>query len=335
MKNQLLDPLCTLVKLVQLNFKENYTKISIDNHVIVLHEPSNIQPFIRFMHGDGRDNIGEIYYAIVRLVKWFMIDNNENINNNDNTNTNPNVTTNTNITVNTNDNVSTKNELNSKIDQFQCDEELNENSHQDNEDSQEYQEQTNQDNQDYDNAIKSFSPQVVELKSTSAKSYDSGNFFDEMLKNKNKTNVSTNVTTNISTNMHFRKLVGYLINGLEKLQSTYKNGLVVLAIQFYINILRCGLNNVFDNNLLPFVIEEEDKNSYNFLDYNKIKNFWNIKDLEYICGLYDECFEIQHNKELNGSRKAAYIRGKLKNVDAILNINEQKFQSLINNNKRG
>lgn len=72
-KKQLLDPLGTLCKIISLYFKDLDTKISIHNHVLSLQEPGNYQPFIRMVNGDGRENISEIYYAIIRIIKWYII----------------------------------------------------------------------------------------------------------------------------------------------------------------------------------------------------------------------------------------------------------------------
>lgn len=75
-KKQLLDPLGTLCKLISLYFKDLDTKISIHNHVLSLQEPNNYQPLIRMVNGDGRENISEIYYAIIRVIKWYIINDN-------------------------------------------------------------------------------------------------------------------------------------------------------------------------------------------------------------------------------------------------------------------
>lgn len=85
-KKQLLDPLGTICKLVALNFSEIKTKISIHNHVLMLHKPYNYQFFIRMLNSDGRENVSELYYAINRVIKWYMIDHDENTNDENNSN---------------------------------------------------------------------------------------------------------------------------------------------------------------------------------------------------------------------------------------------------------
>lgn len=71
---QLLDPIGAVCKLVALNFCDNNTKISIHNHVITFQEPDKFQGFIRSCFGDGRENISELYYVIINLILWFLIE---------------------------------------------------------------------------------------------------------------------------------------------------------------------------------------------------------------------------------------------------------------------
>lgn len=73
---QLLDPIGTVCKLVALNFCDNNTKISIHNHVISFQEPDKFQGFIRSCFGDGRENISELYYVIINLILWFLVEEN-------------------------------------------------------------------------------------------------------------------------------------------------------------------------------------------------------------------------------------------------------------------
>lgn len=73
-KKQLLDPLGTLCKLISLNFSEINTKISIQNHVLSIQKPYNYQFVLRMINGDGRENISELFYIIVRVMKWYLTD---------------------------------------------------------------------------------------------------------------------------------------------------------------------------------------------------------------------------------------------------------------------
>lgn len=282
----LLDPLCTMTRLIQLNFINN-AKICIHNHIVMIQEPSPYTSITRSIYGDSRNDIGDLYYAIIRLIKWFIIENDDN-----------------------------------KI----------------------YNDIHNQeilDEKNIDDLIESDENNNDEnTKSGSIKSTDSGKFIDKYIKKKEKNMLNDNeftVLQLISNNKKFKKLVKYLISGLEKMQETYKNGgIVVLTLQYYKNIIVSALENTFIDNMLPQTFDNiEECQSKNFLDYNKIKNFWDIRDIEYICGLYEECFVIQKNEFLTKEQKNTYITGKIKNVNSILQMYEDKFILLISNNKRG
>jgi hypothetical protein len=81
-KKQLLDPLGTMCKIISLNFSEINTKISIHNHVLTLQRPYNYQFIVRMLNGDGRENISEIFYVVIRIIKWYLIyEEQENFNN--------------------------------------------------------------------------------------------------------------------------------------------------------------------------------------------------------------------------------------------------------------
>ena len=73
MKKQLLDPIGTLCKLVALNFKKVNTKISIKNHMLALQKPTDYQFLVRWYNHDGKENISELYYAITRLIEWYLV----------------------------------------------------------------------------------------------------------------------------------------------------------------------------------------------------------------------------------------------------------------------
>jgi hypothetical protein len=280
MNIELLDPLCTMVKLIQLNFHNN-TKLSIHDHIVSLHPQSQYLCITRYINGDSRNNISNLYYVIIRLIKWFIVESSENI--------------------------ISKNEDNHTDEIIESEED------------------TKHDDKN--------------TKSGSLKSTDSGNFLEKYIKKKD-TNPFINKYgyTNqqiISNNDKFRKLVIFFVKALENLQHTYKEGLVVLSLQFYINCLNAALNGTFDEQLLPKTLDDEEYGVNNLLDYNKIKNFWDVKDIEYIYGLYDECFTIQSDTSHMPESKITYINGKIKNVDSILEMNEKKFISLIKNNTKG
>ena len=79
---------------------------------------------------------------------------------------------------------------------------------------------------------------------------------------------------------------------------------------------------------------EKDETYETLLDYDKIKNMWNIKDLTRICELYDSCF-VLYNDTTTTYNKIPLINSYLKSVNSILDIADNEFQKLILNSNNG
>ena len=222
MKGQLLDPLGTLCKLVSLCFHKVNTKLSIQNHILVLQQPTQIQFILRYCNGDARENISELYFVIIRVIQWYF----------DNS-----------VCPDQN------NEPNWKI---------------------------------------------------------------------------------ISQSNELITLVKYACISLEKLQKTYHSGNTVLALQFYINLLKDAVNgdiNLHDK--LPknanLVINDS------LIDYEKLRNLWDIKKLNRICKIYESCFEVHYDLEMPETEKESLIEGYLKSINSFLEITDNEFQVLVTN----
>ena len=233
-KKQLLDPLATICKLVSLNFSGINTKISIQNHVLSLQKPDdyqimkyNYQFLIRMVNGDGKENVSELFYVIIRVIKWYLVSSNE----------------------------------------------------------------------------------------------TDGNSEENYLA--------------ILNSQEIKRLIKYACHALKKLQETYEYGNVILAIQFYINILDDAVNGNYNDAKLPKYILDKEREFENLLDYDKLKNFWDYKKLKRICDLYDNCFSIYNDQEINNSEKGILIDGQLKIVKEILELADLDFQKLIQNSNKG
>lgn len=77
-KNQLLDPLCTIVKLIQLNFNIDGTRIIIQNNKICIDIPHKIQSVERFINGDSRNDICILGNAINNFKHLYLYNYKEN-----------------------------------------------------------------------------------------------------------------------------------------------------------------------------------------------------------------------------------------------------------------
>lgn len=71
---QLLDPIGSMCKLIGLYFCDLNTKISIHNNILLIQKPSNYQPIVRKINSDTRENVSELLYIIIRLIKWYLLD---------------------------------------------------------------------------------------------------------------------------------------------------------------------------------------------------------------------------------------------------------------------
>lgn len=135
----------------------------------------------------------------------------------------------------------------------------------------------------------------------------------------------------IQNSNEIKKLLTFLIKSFEKMQlDTYNNGNVILAIQFYINIINMSLNNMKIDNFLPHHLDCE-----TLIDYNKLKNLWKLEELKYICNKYEECFNIMNSKQYeddgNLEGRDIIINGIISYVDDKLNKKNTEFQKLIKN----
>lgn len=140
----------------------------------------------------------------------------------------------------------------------------------------------------------------------------------------------------ICQSKEIKQLVIYLCDAFRKLQQTYNTGNVVLSLQFFINILEDALEGKYDESRLPKHVREKEDTYKTLLDYNKIKNMWELKDVQRIIELYENCFKLYFNDtETPQNTKIALIQSYLKSVDSVLEIADKEFQRLIQNSNNG
>ena len=241
MQKQLLDPIGTVCKLISLNFNKVKTKISIHGHILTLQEPSSYQPLLRMINGDERNNIAELYYVIVRLIQWYVIESVE---------------------------------------------------------------------------------ETEDLMTCSTLSICN--------------DIQLNETVNKKVcNNTLKKIIKYVCDAFRKLQETYREGNVVLTLQFYINILEDSVEGRFSSNKLPSFLIEQETNYNNFLDYDKIKNLWNEDKLNRICEVYDNCYNVINNTEFSDEIKSHYLEAYIHSVSMLLEASDKEFKYLIQNSKKG
>jgi len=97
-KKQLLDPLSTMTKIIELYFRPIGTKFGINDHSITIDMPSenntknwyhitNYQSYHRYWYADSRENISKLGIVVIRLIEWYILPTYELVKNNKKINT--------------------------------------------------------------------------------------------------------------------------------------------------------------------------------------------------------------------------------------------------------
>ncbi len=70
-KNIIIDPLSCLIKLSILKFCPIGTKISIGDNMITILDPGLLQGTYRFVKGDGREDLHNLYVPLIKSIEWY------------------------------------------------------------------------------------------------------------------------------------------------------------------------------------------------------------------------------------------------------------------------
>ena len=76
-KYMILEPICSILRMILYIYKDKGTKISISNNSIQYNEPSIIQGIIRNFNGDKKDDLHNLYHPFLKAFEWY--DKNEKI----------------------------------------------------------------------------------------------------------------------------------------------------------------------------------------------------------------------------------------------------------------
>jgi hypothetical protein len=74
-KQQILHPMNCMVRLALLQYKSDSTKISVIDNSIYYNQPGLLQGIIRYVNGDKREDIHNIYQPILKAIEWYDISN--------------------------------------------------------------------------------------------------------------------------------------------------------------------------------------------------------------------------------------------------------------------
>jgi hypothetical protein len=76
-KNIIIDPLSCLIKLSILKFCPIGTKISIGDNMITILDPGLLQGTYRFVKGDAREDLHNLYVPLIKSIEWYWHQDNE------------------------------------------------------------------------------------------------------------------------------------------------------------------------------------------------------------------------------------------------------------------
>lgn len=92
-----------------------------------------------------------------------------------------------------------------------------------------------------------------------------------------------------------KRLAEYLCRGLEILQKTYDYDNAVFTLQYFIIILKNGIDEKYDRKMIPKHLNSENEN--NLLDNEKIGTSWENAQVKDISNLFDKLFEAQERND--------------------------------------
>jgi hypothetical protein len=127
---------------------------------------------------------------------------------------------------------------------------------------------------------------------------------------------------NGSNKNNIKKMANYICTGLEKLEKIYKIDNAALTLAYYRLLLKLSIDGKYNSEYLPIFIKE--KQNFNFINSEKLREIWDETKLEHICDLYHNLFE-SHKKQ-NNDICNFYLRG----IKEILHANDIHFRTIIN-----
>lgn len=78
-KNYIIDPLTSLCKVALLHFMPDKTRLAISHYVLYIDDYTSYQWMGRMIKGDSRVDIANLYPALYKTVKWYLLENPEKI----------------------------------------------------------------------------------------------------------------------------------------------------------------------------------------------------------------------------------------------------------------
>jgi len=151
----------------------------------------------------------------------------------------------------------------------------------------------------------------------------------------------------------FRDIALFACNGIKKIQGTYKTGNVVLAIQYYINLIKHVINDIDKKNnhglkknkgsekfnedsyknintdKLNIYVPEKTDDVISIVDTSKVQHIWSIDDIKLLYKEINDCFNDYLPKS------GEFIDAKIKVLLEILGNKDNNFNSIVKDSYGG
>lgn len=137
--------------------------------------------------------------------------------------------------------------------------------------------------------------------------------------------LSDSSESSLQSNVHMvdkitliKNIMSHAVNGLSKLQKTYGDGNVILAIQFLKNNIKMALKDNYTVDIFN-EINEIDCPKENILNYEKMKSIWKYEKIKIVSGQFDLL-------DKNSNANLEYL---IKSMKSTLMDTDTKFKELV------
>jgi hypothetical protein len=121
---------------------------------------------------------------------------------------------------------------------------------------------------------------------------------------------------------NIKQMAKYICDGLEKLEQIYKMDNAALTLAYYRLLLKLAIDGKYNNDFLPIFMKE--KQNYDFINSDKLREIWDESKLDHICDLYYKLLESHKKQHFDICN--FYLRG----IKEILQNNDIQFRNMIN-----
>lgn len=120
---------------------------------------------------------------------------------------------------------------------------------------------------------------------------------------------------------YLKKIGEYAILGIKGLQKTYDYDNVVFTLQYFISLIREGINNQYTDDVLPEHLKELTKN--NLLDDTKVQKIWEDAHIIELGKAFETCFEAEKRNDV------IILESNKKKILNILEKHDEMFKKML------